>query len=156
MKEIPLTQGKFAIVDDDDFDTLNQYKWTAHHHHNRVNYAVRSVYYTPKPKMLSMHRVILNATPGTQIDHINGDGLDNRKSNLRFTTTRQNSHNRRPLVPKKSKYPGVFWRKDTHKWRAIISIDGKLRHLGQYESDYEAYVVYAMECSKLGEPVCLS
>jgi hypothetical protein len=94
MKKIPLTQGYFAIVDDSDFDMLNRVKWHANKGHNTF-YAQRSVLQeNGKWKNVQMHRVILGVhDPKIQVDHINGDGLDNRRCNLRSCTRSENMQN---------------------------------------------------------------
>lgn len=90
MKKIPLTQGKSALVDDVDYDFLNQYKWYVLKE-DYTYYAGRKVTISPcKQELIIMHRIILNAPNGIEIDHINGDGLDNRRSNLRLCTRSQN------------------------------------------------------------------
>lgn len=97
MKTIQLTRGMVAIVDDDDYDHVTQFSWYAikrrrlwHAAHKRTN------------KPLYMHRVLLNAPPDMEVDHANGDGLDNRRHNLRLCTKRQNAQNRRSGAKGKS------------------------------------------------------
>lgn len=86
MKEIPLTQGKVALVDDEDCERLNQFKWYALKRPNTW-YAVRNVWVENKRTAISMHREIMDASRGQEIDHKNGDGLYNLKVNLRFCTS---------------------------------------------------------------------
>ena len=105
MKKIELTQGKFALVDDEDFEWLNQWKWYANHL-GYTWYVVRSVRYDNEVKAILMHRSILNAKIGEEIDHINHNGLDNRKKNLRICTRSQNNMNRNKLRGT-YKYKGV-------------------------------------------------
>ncbi|KKM14674.1 hypothetical protein LCGC14_1703720, partial [marine sediment metagenome] len=92
MKRIPLTQGKFAIVDDDIFDYLSQWKWYAQKDRNTF-YALRNVVVKGKAKTIRMHRQILNSKKGQQTDHLNGNGLDNRRCNLRICTRSQQAMN---------------------------------------------------------------
>lgn len=146
MKEIPLNQGKFALVDDDDFEYLNQWKWYAWKNRN-CWYSTRSEFISkrrnsrrPNTKIVIMHRVIMNAPKGIDVDHINGDALDNRKINLRLVTNRQNAQNRH--VTTSSKYPGVSWFKTRNKWRSYITIGGKFKHLGYFEDEKEAAMAY--------------
>jgi hypothetical protein len=125
MKKIPLSQGKFAIVDDEDCEFLNQWKWYYHQ-----GYAVRHVSYGPT---ILMHRVILERMGFKDFedsDHINRNGIDNRRSNLRPSTHRQNLCNFGRRSNNTSGYIGVHWRKDCRKWRARINIDGKQMCLG--------------------------
>ena len=138
MKYINLTQGKQAIVDDGDYEMLmlNKYKWHVEKW-RRVFYAVSRI----KKEVISMHRLLLGYFPkGYQTDHINGDGLDNRRCNLRKVTIRENGQNRHH--PKSSQYPGVSWRKDIKKWSSKIRINGRKRHLGCFENEQEAANIY--------------
>jgi hypothetical protein len=137
MKEIQLSQGKIALVDDEDYDTLSEYKWYA----NRV--AGKHWYATRRGKKgegdrVRMHNQILD-TLG--VDHIDGDGLNNQRSNLRPATQQQNSRNRRPIGGK-SQYKGVTWNRHIEKWTAKIWIDYKCIYLGSYKTEREAAVAY--------------
>ena len=101
MKEIKLTQGKVALVDDEDFEYLNQWRWCAAEHHGNY-YAIRSEYINGrKYKTIRMHRLIIGAKKGEQVDHINHDGLCNIKSNLRICTALENANNRKVVVNRK-------------------------------------------------------
>lgn len=143
MKQIPLTQGLFAIVDDVDYELLNQWKWYAHKN-GRVFYATRHI---SKTKSLKMHQEIIGETPGFVCDHINGDGLDNRRDNLRTVTNRQNLQNRH--VESSSKYPGVHWHKAIRRWQAQITINGYRKYLGVFISEEDAYATYLKAVSDL-------
>jgi hypothetical protein len=150
MKEIPLTQGKFAIVDDTDFEELNQFKWCAvelNHHF----YATRMIEKSKNPKKNEfMHRRLLPPPNNLEIDHINGNGLDNRRENLRIVTHRQNMQNLH--ISKSSKYPGVTWDKRGKKWTAQIWIKGKLINLGSFKEETNAAAVYNIACQeKIGD-----
>lgn len=131
MKEIPITKGKVAIVDDEDFEKLNQSKWFAHY--NGQNwYAKRSGWSNTKTKYsVYMHREIMNAPSDMQVDHKNGDPLDNRKENLRLCTSYQNQHNR-IKAKKNNKFgiKGVYWNKKGKKFHAQIRVNNKRIHLG--------------------------
>ena len=98
MKKIPLSQGKFALVDDQDYDVLNQWRWYALKDH-RTFYACRKTPNpdgdSPKQKMIQMAHAVLTGKESNHIDHINGNGLDNRRSNLRLCTPSQNGANQR-------------------------------------------------------------
>ena len=142
MKKIPLTQGKYAIVDNADFSLLNQFKWCLLH-----TYAARTKY-KPKKTVL-LHRVILNNPVGMEIDHINGDGLDNRRKNLRIVSHQQNLFNRRSNKNSSSVYRGVSWSKSNNKWHAFIQKNGVLFHLGHYSSEREAAMVYNKKAKEL-------
>ena len=138
---IPLNIG-FAIIDAEDYEKVICYKWTLSIEGRNLAYAKSSLKENGKRKSLSMHRLIMNPPKGLQIDHINGNGLDNRKANMRIVTASQNSCNRRAVKNKKGKciYKGV----NSHmgKWRAYIRISGKLHHLGYFDSQKEAARAY--------------
>lgn len=135
-KQIPLSQGKFATVDDVDYDWLAKRKWS----YDPKGYAIGksanvSVY---------MHRVVLNASGPVVVDHVNGDGLDNRRENLRIVTTAQNNYNQRPRKrPKTSQYKGVSLNKTVNRWQAHIKKgDEYRRYLGLYDSEQDAARAY--------------
>lgn len=145
MKEIPLTQHKVAIVDDDAYEWLSQWGWSAHYSHNDVWYADRN---EPKQEggyvTVKMHREILGVTdPKVHVDHRNHDGLDNRRENLRSATNSQNMGNqRKQTTPSSSIYKGVSWGKQSKKWQAYITSAKKRRYLGQYLTEDEAARAY--------------
>jgi len=137
-KLIPLTQGKFAIVDNEDYERINQYKWCAAKFRNTF-YAMRCIHKNGKYTTITMHREILFEIPvGFQIDHINHNGLDNRRSNLRICVTAQNHYNRIKMPNKSSQYKGVSWSKNSKKWEAYI----QKTHLGYYENEIDAALTY--------------
>lgn len=133
MKEIPLTQGKFAKVDDDDYDILAQHKWCLSH-----GYAVHRI----NGVASSMHREIICSPPGFEIDHINMDKLDNRKCNLRVCSTQENQRNRGKQSNNTSGYKGVCWHKPTSKWGVSITARGRQLHLGLFVLPEEAARAY--------------
>ncbi len=125
MKEILLTQGKVAIVDDEDFEWLNQWKWCAKKGPN-TSYAKRAT-------QLYMHRLILSAEKGMFVDHINGNGLDNRRENLRVCTHAENMRNSKLSIKNTSGYKGVYWCKKRSLWIANIQNNGKVKNLGGFK-----------------------
>lgn len=147
MKLIPLTQGQFAIVDEDDYDELIKLKWHAGRYRTKF-YAKKGGPATGSRKIRSanikMHRLIMKVTdPSLHVDHINSDTLDNRKCNLRICTMAQNSKNRSSAKNSASKYLGVNLQKTTRLlsngeyktyqyWRAEIRINHKAIFLGQF------------------------
>lgn len=141
MKKIPLTQGKYAIVDDDMFDYLNQWKWYAWKHGNTW-YALRNTGRKPNRSNERMHRVIMNARKTQEVDHINGDGLDNRRCNLRLCTRSQNMGNVKAYKNSSSRFKGVSWNKINKNWRAYIRVNGKMLNLGSFKSEIEAAKAY--------------
>lgn len=116
-REIPLTQGYVAVVDEADFEWLAQFKWGLgwNRKHGGNKYARRHA----RPRL--MHRLILGAPVGLYVDHINGDGLDNRRVNLRLVTPQQNQWNRRAVRGGESPYKGVSRDSKTGRWTASLS-----------------------------------
>src|SRR3990167_4081188 len=110
MKFIKLTQGKFVLVDDEDFEWLNQYKWYCQKALSNRFYARGQA--GKNKKTIFMHRFILNINDKRRIDHMNGDSLDNRKSNLRICTQQQNLFNKKMYKNNKSGYKGVWFTKN--------------------------------------------
>lgn len=134
-KEIPLSNGQFALVDDQDYVRLSQYKWTV----NEAGYAQRRFTSDGKRNKVLMHREIICANKGDIVDHSNGDKLDNRSVNLRISTIKQNSQNMKPRSGS-SKYKGVYL--ENGKWRADTKIDKKTQHLGTYADERTAAAAY--------------
>jgi len=141
MREIPLTQGKMALVDDRDFEWLSQWKWCACKGRTTY-YAIRGWQQNGKMRIVQMHRAILNPHSGIEADHINGDGLDNRRTNLRTCTSSQNHANSRKRANCSSLYKGVSWYKRKRKWYSCISVKGRTRALGYFDDEQEAARVY--------------
>jgi hypothetical protein len=142
-RKIKLTQGKFAIVDPEDYENLNQFKWCAAKDYDTF-YAIR---YAVKPNnkktTVKMHRQIMNVHKNDIVDHWNHEGLDNRKKNLRIVTASQNNANsKRGMNRGKSKYKGVCRDVKAGKWRAGISYEGKHIHLGMFDDEIEAAKAY--------------
>lgn len=135
MKTIPLTKGKHAIVDDDDYEMLSKLKWQ----YNSSGYAIRNINLGGgKYKSLVMHRVIFPTEPGFDVDHINGDRVDNRKENLRVATRSQNIRNMKKRDGTSSQYKGVSFNKRSGKWKSYIN--GK--YLGLFDHEEDAAKVY--------------
>lgn len=147
MIEILLTQGQVALIDDEDYDILSQWKWQAH---KRVYcgrfdgdyYAARHASNQGKESLVWMHRVIIDAPLGVQVDHINRNSLDNRKTNLRLATPSQNQHNRPAPCNNNSGYKGVSWSSTSKKWMATICCNGKKIYLGLFFTKEEAALAY--------------
>lgn len=134
MREIKLFNGEVAHVDDEDYKMVSNHRW-----HLNKGYAATRLY--PSKKHLLMHRLILDAQPGQEVDHINHNKLDNQKSNLRFCTRTQNNGNRRKHVGCTSKFKGVSWDRNRHKWRAQIMINHTY-HLGRFPTEEAAALAY--------------
>ncbi len=144
MKHIQLTQGKVALVDDVDYEELLKYKWQAYHG-QYTWYATSAVY---GERAIRMHRLIMDAPKDRQVDHINSNGLDNRRRNLRICTASQNQHNRKKRVKATSKYKGVT-RTSARKWRAQISVLGRSVKIGSFDSEIEAARAYDLAAIEL-------
>jgi HNH endonuclease len=139
-KEIPLTQGKVAIVDAEDYQLLMRWKWQAQKSSNgKTYYATNGVSAAKYGKAsFHMHRIIMNSPGGLMVDHIDGDGLNNRKSNLRLATRQQNGCNRRGLPSNNtSGYIGVTHARNT-KWGFTMKVNGKNRFAGGFDSPEDA------------------
>ena len=136
-KLILLTQGRFAIVDAEDYDWLNQHKWCAAKD-KETFYAHRGNGGTT----VSMHREIMRAPKGMMCDHKNHNGLDNRKSNLRLCTSAQNQYNKRPKRNSSSKYKGVIRRRDSGRWRARIGHNRARINAGDFADEIKAALAY--------------
>lgn len=146
-KTIPLTQGKFAIVDEEDYSFLMQWKWcySKAGKCGTYGYATRRL----NKSKIKMHRVILNTPQGMDVDHINHNELDNRRCNLRNCTRKENSHNRKSHVNNTSGYKGVSWNKKNKKWRADIGIENKKVYLSLFQNKIEAAEAYNKAAIKI-------
>jgi hypothetical protein len=137
-RTIELTQGKVALVDDRDFEYLNQWKWQAMQN-SGTWYAVRTIY-SPCKKSIKMHRLITGAPDGMLVDHFNMDGLDNRRANLRVCTKAENMCNRGKQANNTTGFKGVFRSKD--RYLVQITVDGRIKSIGRYATPEEAARVY--------------
>lgn len=154
MRAIPLTQGLYAIVDNRDYARLSRFKWRAQRTDRKDRwYAVRRTSRKRGPRRhVWMHRVI--CVSRFEIDHINGNGLDNRRRNLRAATPVQNKANTRKHLtyrgmPTSSRYKGVSWKKDKSRWKAEIMSKGKATFLGYFSSETAAARAYDAAARKL-------
>lgn len=130
------------IVDDEDFDKVNKYKWFGRIKINTI-YAETHVIINGERKLVQLHRFILNLKViDPDIDHINGNGLDCRRLNMRFATKQQNAANTTKQVNNTSGYKGVSFHKRKEKYIAHIGVDGKLIHLGYFDSVIDAALAY--------------
>lgn len=151
MIEIPLTRGQVALIDDEDFELVSRHKWCAWWNPNTKSFYALTNIRKPDGKrtMLKMHRLIMNAQPGEEVDHINHLTLDNRKSELRLCTGSQNQHNAGKRADNTSGYKGVAWHKNNQKWQAKIKLNGKNKHLGYFTTPELAYEAYCKSAHEL-------
>jgi hypothetical protein len=138
---VPLTQGYEAIIDVADVSLVDCYNWRSLLTGATV-YAFRSDYSGNKKRSVSVHRTIMGEPDVLHVDHRDGDGLNNRRDNLRLATRSQNMHNRRVNRNSKSGFKGVFWHKAGKKWMAQIKINGEPIYLGLFASPEEAHAAY--------------
>ena len=158
MKEIELSQNKVAVVDDEDFEWLSQWKWYATKSRNTF-YAVRDVKAlrtdgTQQIKVIHMHRFILDAPIGVFVDHKDGDGLNNSRQNIRIATKHQNEFNQGLRLNNTSGYRGVSLARkhkplDADKWRAGICLNQKYYSLGAFGTREEAARAYDAKAKEL-------
>ncbi len=148
MMSIPLhgklAAGRSAIIDDEDFALVSQYRWNAWERHRPGRsdgpYAQATIRLpNGRTTTIRMHSLIMGS-PG--VDHKNGDGLDNTRGNLRLATSVQNGANQRPNLGTSSAYKGVSWHRDRRKWQANIGVAGKQRYLGLFSDEEDAARAY--------------
>lgn len=146
MKKVPISKGKYlAIIDDIDYDRIKKYKWSAYNG-SHASYAKAYI----DGKYTFMHRYILGLKTGDKkrVDHINHDGLDNRRKNLRICTQQQNLYNMGIAAHNTSGYKGVYWHKHREKWVTGFKMGGKRVHLGIFEDKHMAAKMYNC-CSRI-------
>lgn len=139
MREVALTKNSVALVDDDDFERINKYSWRFHN-----GYAARTTSRSAgRRTTILMHREILGEVPeNMDVDHINGNKSDNRKSNLRVVTRKQNMHNAPKKANNTTGYKGVHFDSRRGKYRARFKLDGKDCWLGYFENPHDAARMY--------------
>jgi hypothetical protein len=151
--EIPLTQGKIAVIDDADWELVAPFKWYAQKAPNGRWYARTSAWNpeTRTTSKLPMHRLLLGVTGyETKVDHRDGDGLNNRRSNIRACTNAENIRNRpKDSVPTSSRYKGVTWSKPNQRWFASICFEGQQIHLGSFRVEEDAARAYNEAATRL-------
>lgn len=146
MREIFLNKGAIALVDDSDYDELSKFQW----HISDDGYASRT---GPRPQLLKyrMHRVIMGCVHGDkkQVDHIDGNKLNNQRCNLRIATHSENERNRGKNKNNKSGHKGVSWHKKSNKWQVHVMANRKSIYLGLFENIHDASLAYENAAKKL-------
>ncbi len=146
IRYIPLTRGKYAIVDAADYERLSKHKWFANGNEEKGFYAGR---WLPNHKMLLMHRAIMDPPEGMVVDHIDGTRHNNCRANLRICTPKENIRNGRPSYRSTSRFKGVHFAKKAGKWIATISCNGKSIYLGSFDAEIEAAKAYDRKAREL-------
>lgn len=148
-KEIQLfgkfAEGLYALVDDEDYDRVNQHRW----HVGNNGYIKTFVGGRKNAKCILMHRLIMNPSEDLEVDHRDGNKLDNRRSNLRVAERSQNARNLRRHKKFSSRFKGVSWNGKAQLWDAGIQCDLRTIHLGQFSSEIQAAVAYNMAATRL-------
>lgn len=152
MKEIPLTCGMVTIIDDEDFERVSKHRWHVRNTCGPAFYASRSYRIKGKPIGVLLHRFLVKPNLGNEVTHIDGDGLNNRRSNLREVTRKRNRRNKTLRRVNKSGFRGVSLHKKTNKYLATIRIRGRSKYLGYFFTAKEASEAYEAAAKKhLGE-----
>ena len=143
MKTIRLTNGTEAIVDDEDYEELSKYRWSW-----GSGYARRYAKIDGKVYCLGMHRALMNAEKGTEVDHINRNPLDNRKANLRVVSHQENMVNRRKHKNNTTGISGVYWSNRYNMYHARIQRKNITYHLGYFVNKEDAAAAYSNAAEK--------
>lgn len=139
MKKLHIIRDIYVTVDDEDYDYVKQFHWFYYN----TGYAFRCTYHgyvngKQQRKQILMHRDLMKPGTGMDVDHIDGDGLNNSRSNLRVATRAQNMYNKRKQHNNKSGYIGVHWSKEKNKWRAVIRYLNKEQFVGYFDDIVKA------------------
>jgi hypothetical protein len=143
MKPVPLTQKQITLVDDADYDkVVAAGSWYAQRQRNKTKwYAAINRWENGKSRKIYLHRFLMNTD--IEVDHVDGNGLNNQRYNLRECTRKENNRNKTVSDTKNHTiHKGVYWIADKHKWRAIICVDRKNIHLGYFVEELSAVKAY--------------
>lgn len=149
MIEIPLTRSKVALIDDEDYDLVKQIKWCATKSGDKYYARTGSATAVVGHPFILMHRFILAAPRNMHVDHIDGNGVNNQRTNLRLCTHAQNLYNRGAPTSNKSGYKGVSWHSGAKRWRSTIMVNCKQTHLGFFKDPKDAHLAYCEAARKL-------
>lgn len=131
---IPLSKGKFALIDEEDLPLVSRHSWYANQTSAGIWYAFAGYQDEyGRTRQLALHRFLLDPPSALEVDHINGDGLDNRRANLRVATRQQNNYNQRIGKANSSGFKGVSFCKQTGRWKAQINFEGRNINLGRFD-----------------------
>lgn len=144
---LPLSQGLAALIDDCDWLRVSAFHWCAERSYPPIIYAVRKC--PESKKLIRLHRFIMQPAKGLEVDHLNGDGLDNRRSNLRICTRGQNARNQRLCVASTTGFKGVSFDRERKKFSAKINTAGSTLHLGRFENPKDAARAYDVKAREL-------
>jgi hypothetical protein len=148
MKEIPVSGGLVALVDDEDYEVVVGYAWCGiTHPRRRTSYAMANIPGTRPQRNIYLHRLIMGAPSGIHVDHKNGNGLDCQRHNMRVATQTQNNHNTPKRltyggIPTRSRFKGVTWEPRREHWVANGNLNGKCIYLGSSHNEQEAALAY--------------
>lgn len=141
MRTIELTRGKFAYIDDEDFEMLSSFTWQtvccSGHLYARTQVTIDGTLHA-----IYMHRLIIGAKDGEMVDHRNGNGLDNRRFNIRLATRTQNNRNSCKRKNNVSGFKGVTFHKQHTRWSARIKVDKRVFYLGYFDTPEKAATAY--------------
>lgn len=150
MKEIKLSKEMVTLVDEEDYEWLNQWKWCVCKIGNNY-YATRNVKNKGTQTSIRMHRLIMDAQKGVYVDHVDIDSLNNQRYNLRICTNAQNAMNQKKVLRDRftSKYKGVSWHKSNKRWCANITINRKSNSLGSFKCETRAALAYDKKAKEI-------
>lgn len=142
MRELILSKGHISYVDDEDYEWLSGWKWSVTTS-GKILYAQRSIYSNNTQRSILLHRFLLGVSGrGIMVDHVDHNGLNNQRSNLRVCNSSQNQSNMKSHEDSTSKYVGVSWVKSRKRWNAAIGVNYKVIQLGRYKTEQEAALAY--------------
>ena len=145
---IPLTKGNEAVIDASDLPLVKDFNWCTNVGASRSIYAARADCSSGKQRIVYLHRVLMGDPDGMVVDHIDGNGLNNRRSNLRLATRAENNRNQRLSRANSTGIKGVSWNEQAGRWRAMIGLGGKLKFLGNFDSQEAARAAYKTASEK--------
>lgn len=157
MKEIVINSERFGkhivMIDDEDYELISKYTWSLLPSKNGQTYYAKTNLFNSKPASLQIHTLILKSY-GLHVDHIDRNGLNNQKENLRICTRSQNMMNKIKIKPATSKYKGVCWYDKYKKWNARIGVNNRRFCLGYFDTQEDAALAYNIAAKKFHREFC--